>query len=124
MGDRVLGPGFSPVTRVQSLHIKKIVLKIEISANISPVRKLLEAVQHEMQMNSAYKQLWCILMLIQHNGLFMKLKWVTCLYLLKVCIRMKQEKFRLLFVCLGNICRSPSAEGVMKKLVKRVRFRT
>ena len=31
---------------------------------------------------------------------------------------MKQEKLRLLFVCLGNICRSPSAEGVMKKLVK------
>ncbi len=31
---------------------------------------------------------------------------------------MKQEKFRLLFVCLGNICRSPSAEAVMKKVVK------
>jgi primosomal protein N' (replication factor Y) len=57
LGDRVLGPVSPPVTRVQSLHIKKIVLKIEISANISPVRKLLEAVQHEMQMNSAYKQL-------------------------------------------------------------------
>ncbi len=53
----VLGPVSPPVTRVQSLHIKKIVLKIEISANISPVRKLLEAVQHEMQMHSAYKQL-------------------------------------------------------------------
>lgn len=25
---------------------------------------------------------------------------------------------RILFVCLGNICRSPSAEGVMKKLVE------
>ncbi len=31
---------------------------------------------------------------------------------------MKQEKLRILFVCLGNICRSPSAEAVMKKLVK------
>ena len=31
---------------------------------------------------------------------------------------MKQKKIRLLFVCLGNICRSPSAEAVMKKLVK------
>lgn len=30
---------------------------------------------------------------------------------------MKQEKIRILFVCLGNICRSPSAEAVMKKLV-------
>lgn len=26
---------------------------------------------------------------------------------------------RLLFVCLGNICRSPSAEGVMRSLVAR-----
>jgi protein-tyrosine phosphatase len=25
--------------------------------------------------------------------------------------------FRLLFVCLGNICRSPAAEGVMRRLV-------
>ena len=27
------------------------------------------------------------------------------------------KKFKILFVCLGNICRSPSAEAVMKKLV-------
>jgi protein-tyrosine phosphatase len=26
---------------------------------------------------------------------------------------------RLLFVCLGNICRSPTAEGVMRELVQR-----
>jgi low molecular weight protein-tyrosine phosphatase len=26
---------------------------------------------------------------------------------------------RLLFVCLGNICRSPTAEGVMRELVRR-----
>lgn len=32
---------------------------------------------------------------------------------------MKQEKIRLLFVCLGNICRSPSAEAVMKKLARQ-----
>ncbi|MCC8198125.1 MAG: low molecular weight phosphotyrosine protein phosphatase [Tannerellaceae bacterium] len=31
---------------------------------------------------------------------------------------MKQEKIRLLFVCLGNICHSPSAEAIMKKLVQ------
>lgn len=30
---------------------------------------------------------------------------------------MSKTKKRLLFVCLGNICRSPAAEAVMKKLV-------
>lgn len=29
---------------------------------------------------------------------------------------------RLLFVCLGNICRSPTAEGVMRELVRRERL--
>lgn len=29
------------------------------------------------------------------------------------------EPFRLLFVCLGNICRSPAAEGVMRALAER-----
>ncbi|SEG17669.1 low molecular weight protein-tyrosine-phosphatase [Parabacteroides chinchillae] len=31
---------------------------------------------------------------------------------------MEKKKTKLLFVCLGNICRSPSAEAVMKKMVK------
>lgn len=26
-------------------------------------------------------------------------------------------KQRILFVCLGNICRSPAAEGIMRRLV-------
>lgn len=30
---------------------------------------------------------------------------------------MEKKKIKVLFVCLGNICRSPSAEGIMKKLV-------
>lgn len=29
------------------------------------------------------------------------------------------EPVRLLFVCLGNICRSPTAEGVMRSLIDR-----
>lgn len=32
---------------------------------------------------------------------------------------MKNEKYKLLFVCLGNICRSPAAEGVMRGAVQR-----
>ena len=30
----------------------------------------------------------------------------------------KDEKIRVMFVCLGNICRSPLAEGVFRKLVR------
>jgi protein-tyrosine phosphatase len=29
---------------------------------------------------------------------------------------MKNKSYKILFVCLGNICRSPAAEGVMKKI--------
>ena len=29
----------------------------------------------------------------------------------------KDNKISLLFICLGNICRSPAAEGIMKKIV-------
>ncbi len=28
------------------------------------------------------------------------------------------KEYRVLFVCLGNICRSPAAEGILKRLVK------
>ena len=30
---------------------------------------------------------------------------------------MNSDKYNLLFVCLGNICRSPAAQGVMQRLV-------
>ena len=30
---------------------------------------------------------------------------------------MNSENINLLFVCLGNICRSPAAEGIMKKMI-------
>jgi protein-tyrosine phosphatase len=30
----------------------------------------------------------------------------------------EREPFRVLFVCLGNICRSPTAEGSMRELVR------
>ena len=29
------------------------------------------------------------------------------------------KKIRILFVCLGNICRSPAAEGIMKRFVDK-----
>ena len=51
LGERVL------ITRVQTLHIRKIVLKIEIAAAIAPVREILESVHTEMQRYLPFKQL-------------------------------------------------------------------
>lgn len=34
---------------------------------------------------------------------------------------MSENKVKILFVCLGNICRSPMAEMIMKKMVKDAR---
>lgn len=31
---------------------------------------------------------------------------------------MEEKKYKILMVCLGNICRSPAAEGVMQRLVE------
>jgi len=33
-------------------------------------------------------------------------------------MEIKDKEYKILFVCLGNICRSPAAEGVMKALLK------
>ncbi len=57
LGERVLGPVTPPITRVQTLHIRKIVLKIEIAAAIAPVRAILESVYTEMQRYLPFKQL-------------------------------------------------------------------
>ena len=48
-GDRVLGPDRPPVARIHSLYIRKIMLKIELSASISKVREALAMVQRQMQ---------------------------------------------------------------------------
>ncbi len=34
-------------------------------------------------------------------------------------MRSTGDSYKILFVCMGNICRSPSAEGIMIKLVER-----
>lgn len=33
------------------------------------------------------------------------------------------DKKKVLFVCLGNICRSPAAEGIMKSIVKKNNYK-
>ena len=57
LGERVLGPVTPPVTRIQTLLIKKIVLKVEISAGIAPLREVLERVHAEMRAYEAFKRL-------------------------------------------------------------------
>ena len=57
LGERVLGPVTPPITRVQTLHIRKILFKIEIAAAIAPVREILESVHTEMQRYLTFTQL-------------------------------------------------------------------
>lgn len=57
LGQRVLGPVTPVITRVQTLHIKKIFLKIEIAASIASVRGILDAVYAEMQEHPSFRQL-------------------------------------------------------------------
>lgn len=47
-GDRVLGPDRPPIARIQSLYIRKIMLKIELQASIDRVRQALLAIQQQM----------------------------------------------------------------------------
>ena len=56
-GNRVLGPDKPPVARVQTLFIRKIVVKIEMKAPMARVRELLIQVQKEMVMEDRFKSL-------------------------------------------------------------------
>ncbi|MBQ9363270.1 MAG: primosomal protein N' [Bacteroidaceae bacterium] len=47
-GDRVLGPDQPPVSRIQSLHIRKIVLKLELTMSVDRVRRELVRIQGEV----------------------------------------------------------------------------
>ncbi len=38
-------------------------------------------------------------------------------------IRIKKDFFNIVFVCSGNICRSPMAEGILKAMMAKTRFR-
>ena len=56
-GKRVLGPDKPPVARVQTLFIRKIVLKIETGASMARARQLLVQVQAEMLSEDRFKSL-------------------------------------------------------------------
>lgn len=56
-GQRVLGPDKPPVARIQTLFIRKMVLKIEIQAPMARARELLVQVQREMVAEDRFKSL-------------------------------------------------------------------
>ena len=56
-GARVLGPDKPPVARIQTLFIRKIVLKIEVNAPMVRARQLLVQVQREMVAEDRFKSL-------------------------------------------------------------------
>ncbi len=55
LGDRVLGPDKPAIGRIQSLHIRKIILKIETSASLSSLHKVLEEIKTDMEQLPAFK---------------------------------------------------------------------
>jgi primosomal protein N' (replication factor Y) len=57
LGPRVLGPDKPPVARVQALYIKKIVVKIELSASLAKVREYLNAVQRALVADDRFRSL-------------------------------------------------------------------
>ena len=56
-GNRILGPDKPPVARIQTLFIRKIVVKIEQNAPMSRARELLLRVQREMLEDERFKSL-------------------------------------------------------------------
>lgn len=57
LGNRVLGPVTPPVSYIQLLHIRNIIIKIETSAAIQPMRKFIETIQLEMQNIPKFRQI-------------------------------------------------------------------
>lgn len=56
-GERVLGPDRPPVARIQSLYIRKMMIKIELEASVVQVREALVAVQQQMLATPAARNL-------------------------------------------------------------------
>lgn len=54
-GNRVLGPDKPPVARIQTLFIRKIVLKVENNAPVARVRSLLTDVQRALQEDARFR---------------------------------------------------------------------
>ena len=57
LGERVLGPDLPPVSRIQTLFIKKIIVKVEQQASLSKVRTYLRQVQRMMIEDERFRSL-------------------------------------------------------------------
>ena len=65
LGDRVLGPDKPPVARIQTLFIKKMIVKVEQNASIKKVRDYLLAVQRAILEDERFH--WMIIEKINEN---------------------------------------------------------
>ena len=57
LGERILGPDLPPVARIQTLYIKKIMIKVEQQASISKVRTYLRQVQRMFAEDERFRSL-------------------------------------------------------------------
>lgn len=57
LADRVLGPVTPPVSFVQTLHIRKVVIKVEAAASIQSMRDFLERTYQDMQQMTDFKKI-------------------------------------------------------------------
>ena len=57
-GERILGPDRPPVSRIQSLYIRKIMIKVEHAASPAKVRESLLAIQRDIMSTPAAKALY------------------------------------------------------------------
>jgi primosomal protein N' (replication factor Y) len=57
LGECVSNPVYPPVTRIQTLFVRKIMLKMDLSVSVSETRKALETVLSEMRRIPVFKQI-------------------------------------------------------------------
>ena len=57
LGNRVLGPDKPPIARIQTLFIKKIMIKVELTASMTKVRDYLKGVQQTLSEDARFRSL-------------------------------------------------------------------
>lgn len=56
-GERILGPSKPPISRIQSLYIRNILLKVENNASIQKVREILHSQQNHIFTNPSFRSI-------------------------------------------------------------------